>query len=87
MYILQILKSWSTLPTWNERVNAAVATVEGSADDSALLVTALTTIKQRLTDVNNYRPSDELIKCPVFLIRPTGSSKYDNCGLLKVIHV
>lgn len=79
-----VLKSWSALPSWNDRVNAAVAAVEGIDDDGAVLAQALTTIKQRLTDVNNYRPTDELIKCPVFLIRPTGSSKYDNCGLLKV---
>lgn len=82
--MFKVLKSWSALPSWDDRVNAAVATVEGIADESALLATALTTVKQRLTDVNNYRPSEELIKCPVFLIRPTGSSKYDNCGLLKV---
>lgn len=84
VFILKVLKSWSALPSWNARVNAAVATVEGIEGDGAVLATALTTIKQRLTDVNNYRPSEELIKCPVFLIRPTGSSKYDNCGLLKV---
>lgn len=83
--ILKVLKSWASLPSWEERVNSAVATLEGTAEESILLATALTTIKQRLTDVNNYHPSEELIKCPVFLIRPTGSSKYDNCGLLKVV--
>lgn len=80
-----MLKSWSALPSWNDRVKAAIAIHEDVADDDGLLATAVTTIKQRLNEVNNYHPSEELIKCPVFLIRPTGSSKYDNCGLLKVI--
>lgn len=80
---MKVLKSWAALPSWTDRVKAAVAAF-GDNTDEDLLATVLTTIRQRLIDVNNYQPSEELIKCPVYLIRPTGSSKYDNCGLLKV---
>lgn len=54
------------------------------AGSEALLEKALTTVKDRVASLLKIQPSDQLIAGQIHLIRPTGSSKYDNCGLLKV---
>lgn len=44
----------------------------------------ISTMRQHLSNIAEYKPSDELITAEVFLIKPLGSSKHDNCGLPKV---
>lgn len=63
---------------------AAVEHYSNGSESDGYLETALTTIKQRLEDVAKYSPTDELVAAGIHLLRPAGSSKYDNCGLLKV---
>lgn len=82
---MEVLKSWTEQLDWEKRLEAALKSCE-EADEEGLLARALTTIKERLKEVNAYQPSEQLISCPIYLIRPTGSSKYDNCGLLKVMY-
>jgi hypothetical protein len=72
------------VPTWESRVKLALDNYEGHLSDKKKLGEGLSTLKMRLQDILSFKPTEDLVSGQIHLIRPTGSSKYDNCGLLSV---
>lgn len=82
--VLQVVKILQNLPNWDARLNYAVDHCNCTDDEKVSLKEMISTIKQYLSDIAEYKPTDELITAEISLIKPLGSNKHDNCGLPKV---
>lgn len=73
------------LPTWDARLEYII---EGSEDSNVAKIDAetLSTLKYYIEEVASYSQSKSVIASTAHLLRPSGSSKYDPCGLNKVKH-
>ncbi|KAH0814014.1 hypothetical protein GEV33_008777 [Tenebrio molitor] len=78
----EIVNKMGEVPTWESRVKLALDNYEGHLSDKKKLGDGLSTLKMRLQDILSFKPTEDLVSGQIHLIRPTGSSKYDNCGLL-----
>lgn len=82
------MKSLNSLPSWNNRVDAALKTYKETEENKSSLKISLNGVKRLIDQIIEYKESttNKLIgKC--FLIRPTNSSKFDDCGLKKIFEL
>lgn len=79
-----MIKKIGELPDWNARVELALDSYEGDISERKKLEEGLFTLKVRLQDLSAFHPTEELVLGQIHLIKPIGSSKYDNCGLVSV---
>lgn len=77
-------KKLHSAPTWDTRVKLALDYYEGKISDKKALGEGLFTLKTHLENILKFQPTEELVTGQIHLIRPSGSSKYDNCGLVSV---
>ncbi|KAF5286879.1 hypothetical protein FQA39_LY00412 [Lamprigera yunnana] len=78
-----IVKSLSTLSGWQLRLKFALQHYECSDEDKEYLSETLSRFKKHLNEIDVYQPSEELLSGPINLLRPSGSSQYDDCSLSK----
>lgn len=71
-----------TLPNWESRVQAAVDNSDIVATD--VLKRFIDMIRNHIKNIMHYKPTENLAFGKIYLLRPSGSSKYDTCGITKV---
>ncbi|RZB84952.1 fatty acid synthase, partial [Asbolus verrucosus] len=78
----EVIKKITDAPAWDSRIRLALDNYEGHLSDKKKLEKALFTLKTNLGNLLSFQPSEDLVSGQIHLIRPVGSSKYDNCGLV-----
>ncbi|KAB0802399.1 hypothetical protein PPYR_04585 [Photinus pyralis] len=78
-----IVKSLSTLSGWQLRLKYALKHYECSEEDKEYLSETLSTFKKYVNAILAYQPSDDLLVGPISILRPSGASQYDVCGITK----
>lgn len=78
-----IVKSLSTLSGWQLRLKFALQHYDCSEEDKEYISDTLSRFKKYLNDILAYHPSEELLAGPVNILRPSGASQYDVCGIAK----
>ncbi|GJQ69352.1 hypothetical protein Trydic_g6479 [Trypoxylus dichotomus] len=81
----EIFRTMTNAPDMNSRIEIALSQYKDNKDDEKDLREALVLLIYRLNSLLSYEPSNELLHGEVFLVRPTGSNKYDDCGLSKYV--
>ncbi|KAF2893821.1 hypothetical protein ILUMI_12358 [Ignelater luminosus] len=79
----EIIKGLINLPAWKTRLDFALNYHKSSSEEKEFLKEILTILKQHFDEISNFQPSNVLIQGKTILLRPTGSNKYDDCGLRK----
>ncbi|KAJ8967373.1 hypothetical protein NQ314_002933 [Rhamnusium bicolor] len=77
----KVIKDLQDAPDWQSRIRISLENYDGEEKHKKLLEEGLVNLKGRLEDVSAFQPITELVSGTVHLIRPSDSSKYDNCGL------
>ncbi|XP_025837130.1 fatty acid synthase-like [Agrilus planipennis] len=81
----EILNKLERLANWDTRLQLVLDSLQYAKEDKTFLTKILTVLKNRIDQLLDYKFNhDKMITGRIFLLRPTGSSKYDNCGLLKI---
>lgn len=78
------MKKMNEAKKWEDRLQLAFKSYEGQAVDEKILKDGLYTLKTHLENIMSFKPTNDLVSGQIHLIRPTGSSQYDNCGLVAV---
>ncbi|EEZ97866.2 fatty acid synthase [Tribolium castaneum] len=78
----EVVRKIEEAPGWDSRIKLALDHFEGHLSDKKALGQGLFTLKSHLQNLLTFSPSEELVSGQIHLIRPTGTSKYDNCGLV-----
>lgn len=78
------MKKLSESLDWDDRLKTALGAYDGEISDPEILKEGLLTLKSHLINMLEYKPTEHLVSGQIHLIRPTGASQYDNCGLVQV---
>ncbi|KRT78122.1 hypothetical protein AMK59_7988, partial [Oryctes borbonicus] len=81
----ETFRAMNNAPDMKSRIEIALSQYKGAKEDEKDLKEALALLIYRLNCATSYEPSGELLNGEVFLIRPTGSNKYDDCGLIEYV--
>lgn len=84
VFCFKVVKKLSQSSSWDDRLKIALDAYDGRISDPEALKNGLLTLKSHLTNLLDYKPTDDLVSGQIHLIRPTGASQYDNCGLVQV---
>ncbi|KAJ9584287.1 hypothetical protein L9F63_021356, partial [Diploptera punctata] len=77
--LLKIKMKLNPSSGWSELLDEVLSSIPPQLHPH--LKTALTSLRNSLTLLLDYEPSGDLLKGEVSLIRPSGASEVDNCGL------
>ncbi|XP_025837114.1 fatty acid synthase-like isoform X3 [Agrilus planipennis] len=81
----EIYNKLERLSDWDSRLQLVLDSLQYTEEGKTFLKRVLTVLKNRIDELLDYNFNhDKMITGRIFLLRPTGSSKYDNCGLSKI---
>lgn len=69
---------------FDSRLDIALKQYKGDKANEKDLREALNLLIYRIHSITGYTPSNQALTGQIYLVRPTGSNKYDDCGLSKV---
>ncbi|XP_060524806.1 fatty acid synthase-like [Cylas formicarius] len=77
----QVVKKLQSLNDWEARVKFLIDIYSGDSIERSSLENGLNVLKNRLRDVLDYQPAEDLVSGTIHLVRPNDCSEYDNCDL------